>query len=65
MANNNVSSEPLVEYMTPRVIFEISAAESGMLWSHGCRISRKILLDIGITKLFIVKYSCPYCILRI
>ena len=36
-------------YVTHRVIFKMSSADSGILWSQGCRIWCKILLDIGIT----------------
>ena len=42
----------LWSYMTPRVIFIMSAPGSGKSWSHGCRIWWKILFDIGITNKF-------------
>ena len=52
MANNNVDKKKLWSYMTPSVIFIMSAPGSGKLRSHNCRIRWKIFLDIGITNKF-------------
>ena len=53
----------LWSYMTPRVIFIMSAPGSGKLWSQGCRIWWKILFDVGITNKFYwqIFLSSLYC----